>query len=707
MYFLKKSSTSKKVSINFIMLFLLFSISVQAQFTNLKFSTKSPYKTIVSHIGYLNPSSGVYNPEVAAKTLGGDDYTIEQKIGLAIKLKQIYDKHGNLDLDDISNRRNYRNEDGDYIYTIFEDIPEIYLIREDANWVYSPKSVREINTVFRRYYPAALPPKKPKPSKSKPDSIQVTQTDSSGKTVTINKPAPPKHKPIIKVSVPKFDLSNPKATITTFFAFQQDDNYHPEIAAKALESVTVSLEDRIALAMKLKQIYDGMGLWIEIEEIPDDKNFRDTLRHNKEIYVLDKQLPDFYLEKYKDKWMFSESSILLIENKHRQVFPIGTEGLESVGSILRKPLGAYARDEVLGLELWQITSITIMLISAWLIIILVSNLVLWLLSWVPNTKNERQYARGMLRSAMIVIICYYYKLISPSLELSIHELQFLITGLKVYSVFQVVRFFYNLIDLWVAFWLKKANENEDQIQRGFAPFFGMSAKLFIIIIGLVFTVSALGFDITGLLTGLSIGGVAVALAAQDTIRNLFGSIMIFMDRPFIIGDWVKADGVSGSIEQIGLRSTRIRTFENSVVSIPNSRMADFTIDNMGMRIFRRYKTTLRVSYETKPDQLDEFVDRLKELIRNHPHTRKDFYVVNLNNIGLYSYDILFYIFFEAPTWGDELHFRHEIIRSVIKTANELDVEFAIPPAGLDYMLGHETEKKKSKKKQNNKPFGFM
>ncbi|KXX71558.1 mechanosensitive ion channel family protein [Flammeovirga sp. SJP92] len=683
----------------------MFSTVSNAQFNNLKFSTKTPYRTIVSHLGYLSPSSGSYNPEVAAKTLGGEDYTIEQKIGLAIKLKQIYDKHGDLDLSDISNRRNYKNEDDDQIYTIFEDIPEIYLIKEGSSWLYSPKSVREINTVFRRYYPAAIPPKRPQ--RDKPDSVDVTSKDSTGKEVTIRKPSPKKETPIVQKPNIKFNISTPKDAVTTFFGFQQDNNYHPEIAAKVFESIELSLEERITLAIKLKQIYDGLGLWIEIEDIPEDANYRDSTRHNKEIYVLDKQLPDFYLENFKGKWMFSESSIELIENKHRQVFPIGKEGLETVGSILRKPLGNYAREEILGLELWQITSMVAMIIAAWLAVMLISSAIMWVVSWIPKSKDESRYIQNLIKSGMMIIILYYYRLISPSLELTIQELQYVIIALKVYSIYQVIRFFYNMIDLWVQLWLRKANERDDQIQRGFAPFFGMTAKLLVILIGLIFTVSALGYDISGLLTGLSIGGVAVALAAQDTIKNLFGSIMIFMDRPFVIGDWVKTDGVSGSVEQIGLRSTRIRTFENSVVSIPNSRMADFTIDNMGMRIFRRYKTYLRVSYETKPDQLDEFVERLKEVVRNHPHTRKDFFVVNLNNIGLYSYDILFYIFFEAPTWSDELHFRHEIIRSIIKIANDLDVEFAIPPSGLDYMMENTATKPASKKSSSNKPFGFM
>ncbi|NLR89903.1 mechanosensitive ion channel family protein [Flammeovirga agarivorans] len=715
---MKHSNSKNKLPVLLSIIFLFACTTSYAQFSNLKFSTRSPYKTIVSHIGFLSPSSGAYNPEVAAKTLGGDDYSTEQKIGLAIKLKQIYDKHGGLDLDEISNRRNYRNEDGDYIYTVFEDIPEIYLIREDANWVYSAKSVREINTVFRRYYPAALPPKRPKKENTEEenskDSTQVVEKDSTGKPIIKNKPTTKpsvEEKPIVKPPLAKVDLSNPKATVTTFFVFQQDDNYHPELAAKTLESLKqLSLEDRITLSMKLKQIYDGLGLWIEIEDIPEEADYRDTTRHNKEIYVLDRQLPDFYLEKYNDKWMFSEASIQLIENKHRQVFPIGTDGLETVGSILRKPLGNYARNELFGLEFWQVTSLSVMFLGAWLAAILVSRIIMLFLGYVSQSREERRYIRNMFSSGILIIICYWYKLISPSLELSIQELQFLIIVLKVYSIFQVVRFFYNLIDLWVAFWLRKANENEDQIQRGFAPFFGMTAKMVIILIGIVFTVSAMGYEISGLLTGLSIGGVAVALAAQDTIKNLFGSIMIFMDRPFVIGDWVKADGVSGSIEQIGLRSTRIRTFENSVVSIPNSRMADFTIDNMGMRVFRRYKTYLRISYDTKPDQIDEFVDRLKEMIRKHPHTRKDFYVVNLNNIGLYSYDILFYIFFEAPTWGDELHFRHEVIRSIIKTARDLDIEFAIPPNGMDLMFMDDkgaSLNSASQKTSGNKPFGFM
>ena len=119
-----------------------------------------------------------------------------------------------------------------------------------------------------------------------------------------------------------------------------------------------------------------------------------------------------------------------------------------------------------------------------------------------------------------------------------------------------------------------------------------------------------------------IGGLALAFAAQDTISNIFGSAMIFIDRPCNIGDWVKVDGQDGTVEEIGFRSTRIRTFANSLLSIPNGRLASMTVDNMGLRGMRRYSTTLGLQYDTPPDKMEKFVEGVRKIVWEHPKTVK-------------------------------------------------------------------------------------
>jgi MscS family membrane protein len=174
----------------------------------------------------------------------------------------------------------------------------------------------------------------------------------------------------------------------------------------------------------------------------------------------------------------------------------------------------------------------------------------------------------------------------------------------------------------------------------------------------------------------------VALAAQDTVKHFFGSIMIFVDRPFQIGDWIEVDGLNGTVEEVGIRSTRIRTFANSLVSFPNGQLADSVINNWGLRVYRRYSTKVGLTYDTPPDLLELYIEGMKGLVLNHPLTRKDYYEIHLNEFGPSSLDILVYVFFEADSWSAELKARHELMIGFIKLAEVLGVSFAFPSQTL-------------------------
>ncbi|MHC4977332.1 MAG: mechanosensitive ion channel family protein, partial [Planctomycetota bacterium] len=189
-------------------------------------------------------------------------------------------------------------------------------------------------------------------------------------------------------------------------------------------------------------------------------------------------------------------------------------------------------------------------------------------------------------------------------------------------------------------------------------------------------------EIVPLLTGLGIGGLAVAFAAKDTIENFFGSVAVIMDHPFQVGDWVVVEGVEGIVEELGFRSTRIRTFYNSQVTIPNATLVRATVDNYGRRKYRRFKADLNITYDTPPETIEAFCEGLRELIRLHPYTRKDYHCVYFNNMGAHSLDILVYTFFEAPDWQTELRERQRFLLDVLRLAKQLGVEFAFPTQTL-------------------------
>lgn len=247
---------------------------------------------------------------------------------------------------------------------------------------------------------------------------------------------------------------------------------------------------------------------------------------------------------------------------------------------------------------------------------------------------------------------------------------------------------YRLVDVMCALLAEKAARTATKFDDILIPLLRTTLKVFITAFGIVFLASNLNIDVSSLLAGLGIGGLAFALAAQDTVKNLFGSVTILVDRTFSIGDWVKVGDVEGTVEEVGLRSTRIRTFYNSLVTIPNSTMLGATIDNLGRRRYRRWYTHIGVTYDTPPEKLEAFCEGIRELIRRHPYTRKDYYHVYLHNFAESSLEIMLYVFWETPDWGTELRERHRLFIDIVRLAGRLGVEFAFPTRTL-YMVREE------------------
>ena len=227
-----------------------------------------------------------------------------------------------------------------------------------------------------------------------------------------------------------------------------------------------------------------------------------------------------------------------------------------------------------------------------------------------------------------------------------------------------------------------ALHTESELDDQLIPLFSKVVRLAIIIIGGLITAQNLGLNVASLLAGLGIGGLAFALAAKDMAANLFGSIMILLDQPFTVGDWIVTNNVEGTVEEIGFRSTRIRTFYNSIISIPNSTLANVNIDNMGQRHYRRIKTILGITYDTSPEKIEAFTSGIKSLIEKHPYTKKGDYHVVFNEYGDFSLNILVYVFLEVSNWEKELLERENLFLDINRLAHEMGVEFAFPTQTL-------------------------
>lgn len=235
-----------------------------------------------------------------------------------------------------------------------------------------------------------------------------------------------------------------------------------------------------------------------------------------------------------------------------------------------------------------------------------------------------------------------------------------------------------LVDLIGVWRRKKIGTTKSKVDEILVPLIGRTTKIAIVVIGVIMVFQAFGFSAVGIISGMGIGGIAVALAAQNTIANFFGSLTVLMDRPFVIGDWIVSENVEGVVESVGLRSTRIRTFYDSIVTVPNNVLTTAIIDNMGRRLYRRYKTTLGVQYDTPPERIEAFCEGIRELILSYNFTRKDKFHVYANEFNASSIDILLICFFLVPDATAEYKARSVLILDIMRLAEKMDVRFAFP-----------------------------
>ena len=241
---------------------------------------------------------------------------------------------------------------------------------------------------------------------------------------------------------------------------------------------------------------------------------------------------------------------------------------------------------------------------------------------------------------------------------------------------------YRLIDV-LALWMDaKADSTETKLDYQLVPLITKTLKVFVALLGGIFVLQNLSVDVGSLLAGVGLGGLAFALAAKDTVANFFGSVMIFIDKPFQIGDWIVIGGVEGTVEEVGFRTTRVRTFYNSLVTVPNATITNTNVDNYGMRKYRRYSTTLGLSYDTPVPKVQAFCETVRSLISGMPGMRKDYYLVEFHSFGDSTLNIMLYCFMICKDWNEELRIRTHLNLEIMRIAQELGVSFAFPTQTL-------------------------
>lgn len=332
---------------------------------------------------------------------------------------------------------------------------------------------------------------------------------------------------------------------------------------------------------------------------------------------------------------------------------------------------------------WKWLTLAIVIAGGWLLKSLLNNLVLS----VQKSPKIRSKAHGFVLHFLetkisipiawiLTSVFWRESLENLSLPSAMDKYLHFLVQMNL-SIF-VIMLAYRTVDAFGKVLEDITAKTENTLDDQLAPLTTKSLKVFVVVFGGLIILQNFGVNVMSLLAGLGLGGLALALAAQDTAANLFGSITIILDRPFQVGDWVKIGDTEGFIEEIGFRSTRIRTMYKSLVSIPNSIMAKEKIDNMGLRPMHRIRHNLGFTYDATEDQLKAFMDRTRYLLTQHPDIAADTVVVRFNALAESSLNILVNFFVKVTDVGRELEIQQEVLFEMMSIAQELKIEFAFP-----------------------------
>ena len=250
-----------------------------------------------------------------------------------------------------------------------------------------------------------------------------------------------------------------------------------------------------------------------------------------------------------------------------------------------------------------------------------------------------------------------------------------VTFLIFWILYRIVNTFSNLFNFFSSKFGKELNKD---IQI----FITKSMRLLIVVLGIMAILQEWGINVSAFVASLGLGGLAFALAAKDTVANLFGSLVIFTDRPFKIGDWIETPGVEGMIEEIGIRSTKIRTFAQALVSMPNATLANTPITNWSRMGKRRVKTRLGLTYNTTVEQMQEIIHGIKIMLKTHPDIHQETILVSFDEFENSSLSIFLYFFTTTTVWLEYLNVREDVNFKIMQIVSKNGAQFAFPSQSL-------------------------
>jgi len=467
--------------------------------------------------------------------------------------------------------------------------------------------------------------------------------------------------------------ANPQATMKTYLsamvAIKKNEGNKSENYQKAISTFKFGKEINIDNGLKkrnadlLMKVIDKIAK-VEIDKIPTETT--------KNIWYFDQRTVkerrlEISIGKFDDEWYFTPETFYSLETYKvhlRNTKNIaGVIELSSLADLLKEKMPYSMQEKSFILENWQWPGIVILLILSFIAELISYYLIHFLVKHYSliSKSNSSQHLEKAITPFSKLVFLFTLNTTFPLLELPI-EVNSIINRILIIGMsFVFVWISHRLIELMGYLLVQKSLKTESRFDDILVPLITKTAFIVVYLIGLLIVLKSFTVDVTSLIAGLGIGGLAFAFAAKDTLANFFGSIMLVLDRPFDIGDIINAGDIEGTVEVVGFRSTRIRTFDDSMISISNGELMNRSINNLGKRRFRRLSTTLGVEYSTPPEKIEAFCEGIRQLIVNHRWTKKDSFHVYFVNFGASSLDIQMKVSWDTSDYARELAERHRLM----------------------------------------------
>lgn len=488
------------------------------------------------------------------------------------------------------------------------------------------------------------------------------------------------------VILPDNDLRSPRSTVATFLAAMDPSDGKIEIQ-RALKTLDTSEIPELVLPERSEEA--AVKLYAALTHVDFTPAKAPSTTTQDAIQLTDVAGHGIHLERQGPNWHFSKVTVSDIPNIFREIEgSLSKKDMRQLADVatpwlaIRTHIPERLKSTTFLVEDWQ----WIAGFLAILVLLLVHRLIILVFRWIiiaalsprlglPPTINLQPLGRPVAVALLATALQLYLLTIDLPMDVYTKAVEWIstvrIVALSVLGIY--------LVEVFGERLTSRAAKTPSTVDDILYPLVQKALWVLVIVIGMAQILTVHGVDVSGLVAGLGLGGLAFALAAKDTVENIFGSVAILLDQPFRVGDAINVGGVTGTVEQIGLRSTRIRTPENSLVSMPNSKVIAGHVDNLGARQYVRTRIVLNLAYDTSPQAIEALSAGIRELLRSHPKCKRDAIAVFLNEFNPTNLGLLVQFHISAKDWTAEQATKEPIFLAILTLVQELKIRLTATP----------------------------